>query len=331
MKLKILLIGFCLVVGAGFVVQDRLDSRPQVLGVCEGCGGSPPPAPPTPPPTPPTPPPSPEPSPPPPPPAAESTPSTQSTSNSTSTTSNSSSTQRQSTAQSTAALAADTTAPVISNFVILEVGRHSATITWTTDESAEASLDCGESTDYGYSDTKNEFVTTHTFKVIKLKALTLYHCQAKSTDAAKNVATHADQTFTTLGYTAEIKVLDGANKVVAGAKVTVGKETKDTNTEGLVSFVSLTDGGHSVKTVYSGKEHNSSIKVANDEAKPTQRFEIRLDKQAKSILPWLIGLAAALLLLAAWWWRRRGSSHSKKGRKFPLVAARKSKKSKKRR
>lgn len=318
MKTKILVASLCLVLGFGYLQWQQKQAEPQVLAAQY-----------TPPPE--------DPPPADPPPdtgggsqdtSQQTTTTTQSApSTSSSSTSSSSSSKKTSTSSSSSTAApADTTSPTISNFAVSEVGLHSATITWTTNEAAEASLDCGETTKYGYSDTKSELATTHKFKVVKLKPLTLYHCQARNADAAHNAVTGADQTFTTLGYSVEIKVVDGSDKIVANANVTLGKETKVTNVQGIVSFSSVKDGSHVIKVVAGDKKVNPTIKVADDESKLLQKFEVKLDKESKAWWLWLAGTAAGLLLLFIWWkLRKRGGSRSKPLSKKIFLVAKKSK------
>lgn len=93
----------------------------------------------------------------------------------------------------------DTTAPVISA-ILASVTNNSATITWTTNETANSQIFYGTSTAYGSNTTLDTLlVTSHSQAISGLSANTVYHFQVKSKDAAGNMAASADQTFTTSG------------------------------------------------------------------------------------------------------------------------------------
>jgi RHS repeat-associated protein len=93
----------------------------------------------------------------------------------------------------------DTTAPVISNVAAGSITTTSATITWTTNENSDSQVEYGPTTAYGKSTTLNPArVTAHSQGLSGLTPGTLYHYQVKSKDAAGNLATSADFSFTTL-------------------------------------------------------------------------------------------------------------------------------------
>ncbi|MBA2480143.1 MAG: fibronectin type III domain-containing protein, partial [Planctomycetes bacterium] len=97
----------------------------------------------------------------------------------------------------TTATPADITAPIISS-VSANPGVTTATITWTTDEAADSQVDYGISTAYGTSTATNAtLVTAHSQSLSGLTASTLYHYRVRSRDAAGNVITSGDFTFTT--------------------------------------------------------------------------------------------------------------------------------------
>jgi phosphodiesterase/alkaline phosphatase D-like protein len=95
-------------------------------------------------------------------------------------------------------LAADTTAPVISAVQATNVTANGATIGWTTNEGSDTQVEYGTTTAYGTSTTLiPALVTTHSQGLSGLSANTLYHYRVKSRDAAGNLATSGDFTFTT--------------------------------------------------------------------------------------------------------------------------------------
>jgi len=73
-----------------------------------------------------------------------------------------------------------------------------ATITWTTNVSANSQVEYGTTASYGQSTTLNAtLVTSHSVALSGLTASTLYHYRVKSSDGSGNQATSGDFTFTT--------------------------------------------------------------------------------------------------------------------------------------
>jgi phosphodiesterase/alkaline phosphatase D-like protein len=93
---------------------------------------------------------------------------------------------------------ADTQAPVISSVASSDITTSGATITWTTDEASDSQVEYGLTAGYGSSTPLNtSLVTSHSVAVSGLTASTTYHYRVKSKDAAGNLATGQDYTFTT--------------------------------------------------------------------------------------------------------------------------------------
>jgi len=93
---------------------------------------------------------------------------------------------------------ADTTAPAITGIAASGIGQTGATIGWTTNEPADTQVEYGLTTAYGASTVLNVTLsTTHSAVLAGLTAGTLYHYRVKSRDAAGNLATSADASFTT--------------------------------------------------------------------------------------------------------------------------------------
>ena len=94
--------------------------------------------------------------------------------------------------------ASDTTTPTISAVAYSGLSSTGATITWTTSEAADSQVEYGTTTSYGKSSALNSaMVTSHSQALSGLTAGTLYHYRVKSKDAAGNLATSGDYTFTT--------------------------------------------------------------------------------------------------------------------------------------
>jgi hypothetical protein len=92
----------------------------------------------------------------------------------------------------------DTTPPVISGVSATSISSTTATILWTTDESANSQIDYGLTTSYGSSTALDtDFVTSHSETIRQLADSTTYHYRVKSMDVSSNTATGTDNTFST--------------------------------------------------------------------------------------------------------------------------------------
>lgn len=92
----------------------------------------------------------------------------------------------------------DTTGPSISS-IASSTSATTATITWTTDESATSTVFYGTTSSYGLSSTTLTAGTSHSFSLSGLTAATVYYFYASSTDASGNTSTSSQQTFLTAG------------------------------------------------------------------------------------------------------------------------------------
>jgi hypothetical protein len=93
----------------------------------------------------------------------------------------------------------DTTAPVISSVAMQSITVTSATVNWTTNEASDTQLEYGSSTAYGVlTPLATGKVTAHSVLLSGLTSGTTYHVRVRSRDAAGNLATSPDRTFTTL-------------------------------------------------------------------------------------------------------------------------------------
>ncbi|HEY3016693.1 MAG TPA: DUF4082 domain-containing protein, partial [Nocardioides sp.] len=129
----------------------------------------------------------------------------------------------------------DTTPPTISTVQANGISGTGATITWTTDEAADTQVEYGLTTAYGSSTTLNTtLVTSHSQALSGLSAATLYHYRVKSKDAASNLATSGDFTFTT-GTDGTPPTISGTQATaitMTGATITwTTDETSDTQVE----------------------------------------------------------------------------------------------------
>jgi len=95
----------------------------------------------------------------------------------------------------------DETAPVISAIAV-SVATTTATVTWTTNETSNSKIEYANESLATASSTQevsdNELVISHSFELTDLSASTTYYFMVKSADAASNIATSTEDTFTTL-------------------------------------------------------------------------------------------------------------------------------------
>ncbi len=97
----------------------------------------------------------------------------------------------------TNAIPSNDTAPTISAVSPGTPNADSATITWTTDQSADSLVEYGTSTSYGLSESAATLTTSHSVTLSNLTASTTYHYRVKSTNAASKSSTSSDYTFAT--------------------------------------------------------------------------------------------------------------------------------------
>ena len=103
--------------------------------------------------------------------------------------------------------AASTTLPHISAVAASGTTSSGATITWTTDVASSSQVEYGTTSSYGNSTTLNPaLVTSHSIGLSGLSPNMLYHYHVKSTDAAGNLATSPDYTFTTLANPGQLAI-----------------------------------------------------------------------------------------------------------------------------
>src|SRR5206468_10946597 len=88
--------------------------------------------------------------------------------------------------------------PVISGVTATAVAATSGTIQWTTNEASDSQVEYGLTASYGSTTTLDATPrTAHSVALSGLTDGTTYHYRVKSKDAAGNLATSADSTFTT--------------------------------------------------------------------------------------------------------------------------------------
>ncbi|MEM4308369.1 MAG: pre-peptidase C-terminal domain-containing protein [Thermoplasmata archaeon] len=124
----------------------------------------------------------------------------------------------------TLALSADTTPPEITNVHVNNVSTATAEIAWDTNEPSTSVVEYGTTSAYGQTISDSSSVTSHSIVLSGLTASTTYHFRVKSVDAAGNLATSSDYTFTTIANSTDVIALtDG---VAATGSLSAAKDAK---------------------------------------------------------------------------------------------------------
>lgn len=155
--------------------------------------------------------------------------------------------------------APDTTPPVLSAISVAEISTSTATITWSTDESADSRIDYGTSSSYESASTSATLVTSHAINLMNLEPETVYHYRVQSSDSSSNNATSTDLTFTT------DSLPDTTAPGISGISVDPESNsatiywTTDEEASSLVEY------GPSSQYVASTTEQNTGARVTNHE------------------------------------------------------------------
>jgi len=128
----------------------------------------------------------------------------------------------------------DTTAPIISGVAPSGITSSGATINWATNEASDTQVEYGTTTAYGASSALNTAqVTSHSVTLSGLQTATLYHYRVKSRDAAGNLATSADFTFTTAAASG-----GGGSSTVPNLKVAfIGDQGNNSNSIAVLNLI----------------------------------------------------------------------------------------------
>jgi peptidoglycan hydrolase-like protein with peptidoglycan-binding domain len=91
---------------------------------------------------------------------------------------------------------ASVAAPMISS-IASSTTQTTATITWTTDQTASSTVNYGTSIAYGTASTSPSLVTSHSITLSGLTSSTTYHFQVGGANSVGTISTSSDMTFTT--------------------------------------------------------------------------------------------------------------------------------------
>jgi hypothetical protein len=154
--------------------------------------------------------------------------------------------------------------PTISNVVVSNITKNSATITWTTDQPASSYVEYGATTSYGSLATDSALTSSHTIILTNLLPATLYHFRVTSANEYGFSSTSVDYTFRTvtppiiliITYPANGGTINRRDIMVKGTVVNnTGNETGVTvnggiamvyGSEFVVNHVPLTEGSNTL-------------------------------------------------------------------------------------
>ena len=128
-----------------------------------------------------------------------------------------------------ATVANDTRPPLVSGVTASAITSSGATITWTTDEVSDSQVEYGLTTTYSSSTPVTaSLVTSHLVTLSGLAGTQLYHFRVRSHDAAGNLATSTDFTFTTLdGTPPSVSITTPTAGAIVAGTVTVAATATD--------------------------------------------------------------------------------------------------------
>jgi hypothetical protein len=120
----------------------------------------------------------------------------------------------------------DTTPPVISDIDVINIGTSTATITWTTDEESDSTVEYADENLATASTTTviidGSMVTSHSTELSELRPWETYYFIVKSADSENNLATSSESSFST--FDVYIKP-DTTAPVISNIQTTIGSTT----------------------------------------------------------------------------------------------------------
>jgi hypothetical protein len=201
--------------------------------------------------------------------------------------------------------------PQLEGISVSDIGKNTATITWTTSKPATSEINYGITANYDLAGGNGKMTTSH--KVVLSSELivagTTYHFSVKSVDNDGNVSTSADQTFRTKGVDVEVTVIDQSKKVISGATVKLGDISGKTGDNGRVLLKDMPVGKLTGTVTYKGKEQNVSADIdpSNDSGTP-QSVTLNI-KTSSTPIVLIAGIPILLMVTVAVIWlllKRRG-------------------------
>lgn len=143
----------------------------------------------------------------------------------------------------------------------------SVTIAWKTDREATSSVEYGQSQAYGLTVTSDVLTQEHALQITGLLIPgSVYHYRVISKDKDGVEIASEDNTFQVEGYKVTVKVRDGNDNPVLGAKVTLYSPSvdKETDGDGVAVFSDVSLGKHGLVVRHAGSSKILEIDVVNN-------------------------------------------------------------------
>ncbi len=160
---------------------------------------------------------------------------------------------------STAPPPSDTTPPVISNVQAINVDNSTATITWTTNEDSDSTVNYGLTTGYGTNAADATRVTSHSLTLTGLAQGTTYNYRVQSKDAANNTGSSGNLTFATTSADTTKPVLSNPQVAVTSTTATFTWTTNENSTSRVKYYWSANPAGVSKFVDESVTQHTLKI------------------------------------------------------------------------
>jgi hypothetical protein len=162
---------------------------------------------------------------------------------------------------------------VISVIATSSITGNSATVTWTTNNSATSTVQYGLTAGYGSASSSSSLVTSHTINLHSLNSNSIYHFRIISTDAPGITATSTDYTFRTSDITTPI-ISAVATSSVAFYSATITWITNENATSSVHYGTSISYGSASSSNTLASSSPSHSITLHNLATSTVYHFQI---------------------------------------------------------
>lgn len=185
---------------------------------------------------------------------------------------------------STPTLPADTTPPIIGDAKSEQKAANTQIISWVTNEASTSYVEYGLNTQYGLSASDDTKVTVHklTLSSAFLMPNMHFHYRIASTDASGNKQYSPDMTFTTLGITYIVRIVDAQGEPLAKAAVTFNGQTVYTDKNGAASLAS-NPGKQAVTIVYNGQSTSKTVTISPNKLQQIDTIQMVAQKDEQGL------------------------------------------------
>lgn len=200
----------------------------------------------------------------------------------------------------------------ISDVTVSKTTTSSGEISWKTNAPTTGSVAYGTSTNYGFSASDNKNGTTHKLMLGKrFGGNTTVHFQISAATLTGNATVSGDYSFTTNGYSVQLRVLDEDGKPLVDKEVSVNgsNNTLTTDSSGSVMLANLSAGPHSVDVAGFDSQQINVKPLRGVPADETQTIEVQLASSV-SYSPILFVALLVIGIVLVWMLAPKKSSKS---------------------